>query len=97
VVRVGDEPERRGRSDSDSDKKLGEPVDTVDKITEGKWCDHVGAHGYWSEGTVPIIVVAVPGAHIVIEEGVVKILCFRCLQQALAVRENFLQPPHRIH
>lgn len=57
------------------------------KITEGKWCDHVNAHGEWLKGaTKPTIVVISPRVRIVIEEGTVKILCLPCYLEAI-------QPP----
>ena len=55
-------------------------MDTVDKITEGKWCDHVSAKGIWLRGQRPVIVVGAPPVYIVIEDGVVKILCKKCFQ-----------------
>jgi hypothetical protein len=53
-------------------------VDTVDKITEAVWCDHVEAKGTWLHGKKPAICISCPKTHIVIEEGKVKILCQSC-------------------
>lgn len=64
-------------------------METVDNqvlpITAGKFCDHVGARGLWLRGSTPVIVVAAPYVHIVIEEGVVKILCHNCFLRAIQI------------
>lgn len=67
-------------------------METVDKmsespkITEGKWCDHVQAYGQWVRNTSkPTICVISPRVFIVIEEGVVKILCPACMVKASQV------------
>jgi len=58
-------------------------VETVDKIKEARWCEHVKANGSWIYGSKPCIVVATPHVHMVIEDGIVKILCARCFLVAV--------------
>lgn len=56
------------------------------RITEGKWCDHVAAHGQWLIGRQrPTIVVLTKPVHVVIEDGAVKILCVACFHKGIQV------------
>lgn len=59
-------------------------VDNVDlPVSAGVACDHVGAKSMWVRGSKPTMVIAAPRVHIVIEEGLVKVLCGDCFIKAI--------------
>lgn len=62
-----------------------ETVDSVDKIREAVWCDHVKAGGVWYFGGRVLKVWNAP-INIVIEEGKVKLLCDACYYDGLQIR-----------
>lgn len=58
-------------------------VDSVDKLNEAVWCNHVTAKGMWfAEGKTAISVTG-PACYIVVEETKIKILCPTCFMKAL--------------
>lgn len=56
------------------------------EVREAKWCDHVHAKGHWLIGSKhPTIVVFSKPTHILVDQGVVKILCGDCLKKGLQI------------
>lgn len=70
-------------------------MDTGDNIKEAKWCDHVKAAGFWQPGEYSTVLVDTPHVHIVVEQGVVKILCGLCFYKAIDLREKLKHPSRR--
>jgi hypothetical protein len=61
-------------------------VDSVDKLTEIKWCDHVHVNVDVLKATVPTALITSPVTYLIVEEGKIKLLCGNCLRQALSLR-----------
>lgn len=61
-------------------------MDTVDKVSEIKWCDHIHVSVDFLKAQVPTALITSPVTYLIIEEGKVKLLCGNCLRTALAHR-----------
>jgi len=61
-------------------------VNSVDKLTEIKWCDHVHVSVDFLKATVPTALITSPVTYLIVEEGKIKLLCGNCLRTALAHR-----------
>lgn len=76
---------------SEREDKSRSAVDSVDKLNEIKWCDHVYVSVDFLKASVPTALITSPLTYLIVEDGKIKLLCGNCLRVALAHRQDFLQ------
>lgn len=64
-------------------------MDSVDNLTEIKWCDHVHVDVDYLKARVPTALITSPVTYLIVEEGKIKLLCGTCLRAALLHRQDF--------
>jgi len=69
-------------------EKIRSAVDTGDKLTEIKWCDHIHVSVDYLKTSVPTALITSPVTYLVVEEGKIKLLCGNCLRAALLHRKT---------